>query len=334
MKTPTILGAHFGALVAYALAKGMTLQEVQAASGLVPGEVISPDARVPETRMSGLWTELFRRFPGQALPIDHVRAAPLEAVAGMAYSARYASDVRQIFELLLRNQKYSSEGTHLELVEEGEDAHFIVSHMFDQHVVVPKEIVLGVCLRVLTEVLELDIKAKSVSIGRRLDCDVAIYQAFFGVPVLQNAQDYRLTIDRAVLDQPSKDRNEDLSHYAEHFFNLALKKAGASGNRDYQALLGAIAENAAAGEFGVTPIARHTAMSVRAAQRVAARQGKTLAGLIREARFSRAKQLLTDSRVTLAEVAYFTGYSDDRAFRRAFKAHLGVTPSQYRDGER
>ena len=330
MKTPTILGAHFGALVAFALSRGMSLEDVHAVSGLVPGEIISPDARVPETRMAGLWEELFRRFPDQPLPIDHVRAAPLEAIAGMAYSARYAKDVRQIFELLLRNQQYSSEGTHLELVEEGDDAHFIVSHVFDQRMVVPKEIVLGVCLRVLTEVLELDIKAKSVSIGRRLNCDVAIYEAFFGVPVLLNTGDYRLTVDRAVLDQPSKDRNEDLSRYAEFFFNLALEKEGAGGNSEYQTLLQSISENAAAGEFGVKPIARHAAMSVRTAQRVAERQGKTLAGLIREARFSRAKQLLTDGRVKLAEVAYFAGYSDDRAFRRAFKAHLGVTPSQYR----
>ncbi|MEM9640121.1 MAG: hypothetical protein AAGA19_01370 [Pseudomonadota bacterium] len=62
MKYPTILGAHFGALVAFALSKGMSMDDVQAVSGLAPGEILNPEARVPETRMAGLWNELFRRF--------------------------------------------------------------------------------------------------------------------------------------------------------------------------------------------------------------------------------------------------------------------------------
>lgn len=249
MKNPTILGAHFGALVAFALSKGMSMDDVQAVSGLAPGEIINPEARVPETRMAGLWNELFRRFPTEPLPIDHVRAAPLAAIAGMAYSARHAGDVRQIFALLLRNQQYSSEGTILELVEEGDEAHFIVSHFFDTHVMVPKEVVLGVCWRTLREVLELGIKAKSVSIGRALACDVGVYEAFFEAPILLGADDYRLTIDRSVLDWPSKEKNEDLSRYAEYFFKLAVEAENGA-DPDYRALVGAIAENAAVGKYG------------------------------------------------------------------------------------
>ena len=332
MKNPTILGAHLGALVAFALSKGMSIEDVQAVSGLAPGEIINPESRVPETRMAGLWGELFRRFPKEPLPIDHVRAAPLAAIAGMAYSARYARDVRQIFALLLRNQRYSSEGTILQLIEEGDAAHFVVSHVFDTHVMVPKEVVLGVCWRTLREVLELDIKARSVSIGRALACDVRDYEAFFDAPILCESDDYRLTIDRSVLDWPSKDRNEDLSRYAEYFFNLAVPSSNGA-DPDYRALVGAIAENAAAGEFGAAPIARYAAMSLRVAQRVAQRQGTTLTALIREARFSRAKQLVKDTQVALADVAYFTGYSDDRAFRRAFKQYFGKTPSDFRRDE-
>ncbi|WP_176518330.1 AraC family transcriptional regulator, partial [Pseudomonas faucium] len=34
----------------------------------------------------------------------------------------------------------------------------------------------------------------------------------------------------------------------------------------------------------------------------------------------------------LAEVAYRLGFADQSHFQRVFKAHVGVTPGQYRQG--
>ncbi|WP_447740215.1 AraC family transcriptional regulator [Pseudomonas laurentiana] len=47
------------------------------------------------------------------------------------------------------------------------------------------------------------------------------------------------------------------------------------------------------------------------------------------ARVNRGRQLLGEGQ-TLAEVAYQLGFADQSHFQRVFKAHVGVTPGQYR----
>ncbi len=49
-----------------------------------------------------------------------------------------------------------------------------------------------------------------------------------------------------------------------------------------------------------------------------------------ETRFERARDLLARTSMTMAQVADAVGYSDARAFRRAFKRWSGRLPAQYR----
>ena len=71
-------------------------------------------------------------------------------------------------------------------------------------------------------------------------------------------------------------------------------------------------------------------MSVRTAQRVAAEHGMTLQDLIDKVREQRAVELLQDSRNNIGSIAFLLGYSDERAFRRAFQRWTGRTPSDFR----
>jgi AraC-like DNA-binding protein len=49
------------------------------------------------------------------------------------------------------------------------------------------------------------------------------------------------------------------------------------------------------------------------------------------ARYAKAKELLARPGTTIAEVAQAVGYSDARAFRRAFKRWSGELPVDYRE---
>ena len=51
---------------------------------------------------------------------------------------------------------------------------------------------------------------------------------------------------------------------------------------------------------------------------------------IRKLRIEKAVQLLETTGMSLTEIAYLTGFSDQSHFNRIFKKHLGVQPSVYR----
>lgn len=58
--------------------------------------------------------------------------------------------------------------------------------------------------------------------------------------------------------------------------------------------------------------------------------GESLQELIGRIRAARAAQLLMTDNMTVDQVAKSVGYSDARAFRRAFKRYHGLSPSQFR----
>ena len=71
-------------------------------------------------------------------------------------------------------------------------------------------------------------------------------------------------------------------------------------------------------------------MSKRTAQRVAGKAGYSVKQLIDAIRLESAICLLDDASLRLDAIAFSLGYSDDRAFRRAFKRMTGKTPDEYR----
>jgi AraC-like DNA-binding protein len=89
-----------------------------------------------------------------------------------------------------------------------------------------------------------------------------------------------------------------------------------------------IAELLAAGTCGVDALARGLHMSRRSLQRTLADEGTSAEALIEDERKQRALAWLPQ--LSVEEVAARLGYSDARAFARAFKRWTGLAPSEVR----
>lgn len=61
--------------------------------------------------------------------------------------------------------------------------------------------------------------------------------------------------------------------------------------------------------------------------------GQTFSDYLAERRIEQAKILLIGSSTSVAEIARQVGYSEPNSFTRLFKAHTGMSPSQYRNQE-
>ena len=92
----------------------------------------------------------------------------------------------------------------------------------------------------------------------------------------------------------------------------------------------AIADELTAGEPTAGRIARRLAMSERTLQRRLSAQDTSFAQLLDDTRAGVARAHLGDPGVSLAEIAWLVGFSDQSAFTRAFRRWTGKTPGAWR----
>jgi AraC-like DNA-binding protein len=77
-------------------------------------------------------------------------------------------------------------------------------------------------------------------------------------------------------------------------------------------------------------VARHLHLSTRSLHRHLKGEGASLQGLKDEVRRERAVELLSRTETPVKQVALAVGFSDEKAFARAFKAWTGETPGECR----
>jgi len=81
----------------------------------------------------------------------------------------------------------------------------------------------------------------------------------------------------------------------------------------------------------VAALARACEMSERSfVRRFKATTGQGIGSYVRDAKIARARQLLTEGRRGIKEIAYETGFSDASSFSFAFRRATGQTPRQFR----
>ena len=84
-------------------------------------------------------------------------------------------------------------------------------------------------------------------------------------------------------------------------------------------------------ELTLAELGRQTGMSVAGLKRLFAGAGTSYSGELKSLRQDRARTLLTDSSISIADVGKMVGYPNPAAFSRAFREWSGQTPSAYRE---
>jgi AraC-like DNA-binding protein len=92
----------------------------------------------------------------------------------------------------------------------------------------------------------------------------------------------------------------------------------------------ALAACVGGGDTRIQTIARTLATSPRSLQRRLAAAGASYRQLLELTRRDAAERYLTDSPLSIGEVAYLLGYSEPAAFNRAFKRWRHETPRAFR----
>lgn len=328
----TVSNGTVMSVVASALSRGLSFKEVQDAAGIECSTLMNPEARPPEDVMPRIVALLGEKFPGEPITLDIARAAPFSFFGGLADGARYADDLRAAISLLVKNCSVISDQLDLTFHESETEAEIISNHPMN-HIDGGRSAEIGSAFiaRLFTEFLGVPDCFERISFSHAPHFDERHYTDYFGVPVEFNAREISLVIKSEKLNARIKQANVDLFNYVQtHLSGIKKQIAAAKEPKELRTLRKAAAENAEAGVFNTASVAAAANMSVRTAQRITAEHGTTLQALIDKVREHRASELLQDNRNDIGSIAFLLGYSDERAFRRAFQRWSGQTPSDYR----
>jgi len=92
----------------------------------------------------------------------------------------------------------------------------------------------------------------------------------------------------------------------------------------------AMTRDLATGRVSLASVARALRTSSRTLHRRLEEHGRSFREVISEVRRARAEAYLRSPAISLAEVAFLLGYSEQSTFQHAFKRWVGVTPGEFR----
>ncbi|MEM9018599.1 MAG: helix-turn-helix domain-containing protein [Verrucomicrobiota bacterium] len=315
----------------------MNLDEITEICGITSAELMNPDSRVPDSAIVQLWRELSSRFPERCISMEMAKSVPLSTMGGLAHGAQFAENLGEAIDFIVENRTILGDGLSLEVTESAGEVTFLLSHPLQRVDGGGSfEVGLGVFWRLFR-----DLAASNISL---ICAEVAyspiketrsLFAEFFDAPVHFETGRFALTMNSAHLKAPVSQANADLFEFAKVHFEQVMQQIDHSRfPLELHQLHRAVIDNATSGEFDAGSAARRANMSVRSAQRLASQFGTSLQKLIDSVREDSAKEFLEDPKVSVEAIATLLGYSDDRAFRRAFKRWTGMTPTQYRRTEK
>jgi AraC-like DNA-binding protein len=166
-----------------------------------------------------------------------------------------------------------------------------------------------------------------VLLSRRQPQNLAPYHEAFGVKVRFNAEQTAVVMPRSWLDKPVPG--------ADPVRRLALRKRvrsfwGAGGLDIVTQVRRAIRISLVQGHVSAVMVASELGLGRRTLQRRLDEAGVGFQEVLDQTRCEYAKQMLTNTRLGIAEIANIVGFKDHSILTRSFTRWAGVTPSGWR----
>lgn len=157
--------------------------------------------------------------------------------------------------------------------------------------------------------------------------DTRELERFFGCPIYFDQRDTALVLDRDALEVPLRTADPELMQYLQTWASARLSALGPKTFIDE--VRAAVHAELAAQDISIQRVARRLAVSTRSLQRQLSLNGQSFRDVVDAIRHERAVELLGTG-VTFDDIAEQLGFSDARAFRRAFRRWTGTPPSRAR----
>ncbi|WP_141687245.1 AraC family transcriptional regulator [Pseudoalteromonas lipolytica] len=295
--------------------QGLPINELFENANIRLTDLSSQSARYPQAHVSLLWKQAQAMLPNTHLGVYvgsnmNVRAIP---VVGMAIIQ--STQLLSAFRLILRYQKLMGDTHNVSLIDHGEEyeLRFNFSDGERDMSLLSYEAPMAFCLKIARTVKGKDWCPTRICLQRKEPN--AEIDEHFNCPIEYAAKTHSLFFSEQVQSQVLLSSNIKL----------------ASQSTVTQILRILLEEHLIQGQFSCAVLAKSLNMSEKTLQRRLAKEGTNFSKELALLRKQKSVSLLTETDLSLTEIAFLCGYSELSAFHHAFNRWYGVSPKVYRE---
>lgn len=289
------------------------------------------DLAVPLSTLDAICDEVERALDDPFVGLHAATTSPRGAYGVMELSARSAPTFGDALTRMVRYQRLINDVVSFNVAREGDIVS--VEHRVPGHPMASgrhaNEFTAAILVLMARQLLGAPVVPRVVCFAHRAPPDIAPLADFFRTERLAfDAGVNRVVWDAALLEAPLLSSDPVLlpilDRHAEMLLPLAPAGVDVLDRAREQIRLGL-----STGAFELDHVARALHLSRRTLQRRIEERGTSFQELVDGVRRELAARYVAERALAIGEITFLLGYSEARAFLRAFKRWFGCTPGQY-----
>lgn len=325
----TVLSVASRAVLDACAQLGLDPEATLAATGLSRDQVFDPDARIPADLADALWRHAFEQSNDPNLALHAAQALPFGAYKVLDFVVANAPTVGEGLSRLAR---------YFPLVDgrggfrvEVDDPVRLVMHMPGDSIPAPaQEYTFAALVSRSRTCAGASWPLKQVEFTFDAPQDTSEHERIFACPIHFARPEARLVIPSSSWDLPVRGADAALFSVLEDHATRLLNELPPHQPPLVTQLKAQLRGELRGGDPTMGKLARGMGMGERTLQRRLKQLGLGYSELLSEVRREMSQGYLREPDVSIAEVAWLLGYSEQSAFTRAFRGWTGQTPGTWR----
>ncbi len=333
----SVLAVSCRALIAACEKLGASGDALLAQAGIEKRVIDDPDGRVTPAQVMGIWEAAYATIGDPCLSLHVAEHVPKGAYRVLEYVIGSAPTIGAGFEKISEYFPWIDTSVQLPIERSGDLWAFGVDAGVSAELTPRQamEFTFATCLRKVREESGVSFSPVRIEMACSAPTDIEGYEGeiarLFCCPLVFESERNVMLFDDGTWQTPSNAADAPLLSILEEQAQQLLSSVHdtSSLSVDVKRIL---TERGVS--LSLNEVAKELAVSSRTLQRRLRESGVVFADLATEVREQMARQLLRQKTVSVAEVAYLLGFSDQSSFTRAFKRWTGETPAAFRRGDR